>query len=185
MVFGISIPDYPSRTVESKQLSTIILDFGIFCLLYIHINNSKFTYDNFKTISCVVSAQKCNYNYLLMIFIILYLYLAPTGSPSNIVTSSVDTTSFTLTWDPPTDTEQNGVIKFYEISITGTPFDPPQSTYIVDAPTPLIYPATANVSTTLIELEENNDYTVTIAAINSEGRGPVSTSSSTSLPEAG
>ena len=113
------------------------------------------------------------------------LSLVPTGSPSNIITSSVDTTSFTLTWDPPTDTEQNGVITSYEISITGTPFDPPQSTYIVDAPTPLIYPATASVSTTLTELEENNDYTVTIAAINSEGRGPVSTSSSTSLLEAG
>ena len=67
------------------------------------------------------------------------------------------------------------------ISITGTPFDPPQSSYTVNAPTPLIYPATASVSTNLIELEEYNDYTVTIVAINAEGSGPVSSSSSLSL----
>ena len=48
IIFGISVPDYPSRAVESNSLRSF-WNFGIFCLLYIHINNNKFTYDKFKT----------------------------------------------------------------------------------------------------------------------------------------
>ena len=47
-IFGISVPDYPSRTVESNTLR-LFCSFGRFCLLYILINNDKFRYDNFKT----------------------------------------------------------------------------------------------------------------------------------------
>ena len=36
IIFRISIPDYPSRTVESKSLR-LFCNFGVFCLLYIHI----------------------------------------------------------------------------------------------------------------------------------------------------
>ena len=48
IIFGISVPDYPSKTVESKSLR-LFCNFGLFCLLYIHINNNKFTYDKFKS----------------------------------------------------------------------------------------------------------------------------------------
>ena len=48
ITFGISVPDYHSRTVESKPLR-LHWNFSIFCLLYIHINNNKFTYDKFKS----------------------------------------------------------------------------------------------------------------------------------------
>ena len=48
IIFGISVPVYPSRTVESNTLR-LYWNFSIFCLLYIHINNNKFTYDKFKT----------------------------------------------------------------------------------------------------------------------------------------
>ena len=47
IIFRISVPDYPSRTVESNSLR-LFWNFCIFCLLYIHINNNKFTYDKFK-----------------------------------------------------------------------------------------------------------------------------------------
>ena len=47
IIFGISVPDYPSRTVESNSLR-LFWNFCIFCLLDIHINN-KFTYDKFKS----------------------------------------------------------------------------------------------------------------------------------------
>ena len=41
---------YPITLVETlKPISTIILCFGLFCLLYIHINNNKFTNGKFKT----------------------------------------------------------------------------------------------------------------------------------------
>ena len=48
IIFGISVPDYHSRTVESKSLR-LFWNFSIFCLLYIHINNNKFTCDKFKS----------------------------------------------------------------------------------------------------------------------------------------
>ena len=45
IIFGISVP---SRTVESNSLRSF-WNFCIFCLLYTHINNNKFTYDKFKS----------------------------------------------------------------------------------------------------------------------------------------
>ena len=57
IIFGISVLDYPSRTVESKSLR-LFWNFGIFCLLYIHINNKKFTYDKFKTEKFGFSIQR-------------------------------------------------------------------------------------------------------------------------------
>ena len=47
-IFGISVPDYPSITLESKSLRSF-WNFSKFCLLYIHKNNNNFTYDKFKT----------------------------------------------------------------------------------------------------------------------------------------
>ena len=37
IMFGISVPDYPIRTVENNSLR-LFWNFGIFCLLYIHVN---------------------------------------------------------------------------------------------------------------------------------------------------
>ena len=48
IIFGISVPDYPSRTVESNSLRSF-RNFTISCLLYTHINNNKFTCDKFRT----------------------------------------------------------------------------------------------------------------------------------------
>ena len=48
IIFRISVPDYPSRTVESNSLR-LFWNLCIFCLLYIHMNNNKFTYDKFKS----------------------------------------------------------------------------------------------------------------------------------------
>ena len=48
IIFAISVPNYPSRTVESNSLR-LFWNFCISCSLYIHINNTKFTYDKFKT----------------------------------------------------------------------------------------------------------------------------------------
>ena len=47
IIFGISVPGYHSRTVESNSLR-LYWNFSIFCLLYIHINNNKFIYDEFN-----------------------------------------------------------------------------------------------------------------------------------------
>ena len=48
IIFGISVPDNPSTTVENNSLRSF-WNFSILCLLYIHINNNKFAYDKFKS----------------------------------------------------------------------------------------------------------------------------------------
>ena len=58
---------------------------------------------------------------------LLYLlYSAPEGAPINVVSSDVMSTSLTLTWGPPQNTLQNGVIRHYIITAleinTGTNF---------------------------------------------------------------
>ena len=47
----MNVPDYPSRTVESNSIRSF-WNCSIFYLLYIHINNNKFTYDEFKSTIC-------------------------------------------------------------------------------------------------------------------------------------
>ena len=61
----------------------------------------------------------------------------------------------------------------YTINITGNPFPFIGSpfTYVTDNS----YPATTNFSEEITELEEFNDYTIMIAAVNSQGIGPYTT----------
>ena len=61
----------------------------------------------------------------------------------------------------------------YTINITGTPFPFMGSplTYVTDSS----YPATTDLSLEITGLEEYNNYTVSIAAVNSVGTGPYST----------
>ena len=70
LIFRINVPDYPSRTVESDSLR-LFWNFCIFCLLYIHINNNKFTYDKFKTVKFGFSIL--NMFYLSFIKIVYFL----------------------------------------------------------------------------------------------------------------
>ena len=48
IIFGISLPDYPSRIVESNSPRSFC-SFSIFCLLNILINNTKSACYRFKT----------------------------------------------------------------------------------------------------------------------------------------
>ena len=50
----------------------------------------------------------------------LYLFLpsAPSGSPVNLTVQSTSPRSLTLTWDPPTAGDRNGVIVSYTINVT-------------------------------------------------------------------
>ena len=58
IIFGISVPDYPTRTVESNSLR-LFWKLCIFCLLYIHINNNKFTYWQIQ--NCQIRIQHTRY----------------------------------------------------------------------------------------------------------------------------
>ena len=70
IIFRISVPDYPSRTVESNSLC-LFWNFCIFCLLYIHINNNKFTYDKFKSAKFGLSIFDMFSHVLLKLFTFL------------------------------------------------------------------------------------------------------------------
>ena len=49
IIFKISVPDYPSRTVESKSLQLFCnLVYSIY-IIFIYVNNNTFTYDKFKS----------------------------------------------------------------------------------------------------------------------------------------
>lgn len=43
---------------------------------------------------------------------------APSGPPQNFTGEVVNSTAISLSWEPPALSEQNGVINFYNISIT-------------------------------------------------------------------
>ena len=77
-------------------------------------------------------------------------------------------TSIRVTFNPPLGIDQNGPITSYNISYTGEIFD--NTTQFVTEPiTPPIYPAVAQVSLNLIGLQEYNNYTIRISAINGIG----------------
>ena len=68
IIFGIGVPDYPSRTIESNS-QRLFWNFCIFCLLYIHIDNNKFTYDKVRNSDSVYSI--CSSQVLLKLFTFL------------------------------------------------------------------------------------------------------------------
>ena len=96
-------------------------------------------------------------------------YIAPAAAPTNIALQILGTQSIQVTICPPPQIDQNGLIISYTITYTGNPFDTsPQSMTVIVS---LSYPATATEcsTTTLTGLEEFNNYTVTVRAVNSIG----------------
>ena len=78
-----------------------------------------------------------------------------------------------MSWDPPINTEQNGIITSYNVTYVGNPIDSSQFEITV---TPLenTHPATSRVSTDLTGLQEFNNYTIRVEATNVVGSGPYS-----------
>jgi len=48
----------------------------------------------------------------------LFVCLAPTGSPTNISTQSVTSSSFTLNWELPQSSLRNGLVRYFIVSVT-------------------------------------------------------------------
>ena len=95
--------------------------------------------------------------------------MAPTFNGS----SFIGTTSVTINWIPPPSGSQNGVITSYAFNITGNPFpytDPPLN-FTTDGSSPDV----ASKSLEITGLEEYNEYTISIAAVNIDGTGPFTT----------
>ena len=112
-----------------------------------------------------------------------FFLLVPDAPPTLNSFTNVRTTSFTINWSPPPPQSQNGVITMYAIDITGDLF--PFTGSSIRHPTDGSYPGVTDISLEIIGLEEYNDYTVRIAAVNSEGTGPYSMSGTQQTLESG
>ncbi|KAI6653158.1 hypothetical protein LOD99_11506, partial [Oopsacas minuta] len=93
---------------------------------------------------------------------------APSDTPQNVMTETLSATSIRVTFDPPPAIDQNGPDLMYNISYTGEIFDNNTQFVMVNAPNSN-YPAETEISVNLTELQEYNNYTISVRAINVEG----------------
>ena len=103
-------------------------------------------------------------------------------SPRN-VTASPDTTSILLSWFPPINESQNGMILTYIIRLTGYPFQMPNQIFTFNSSES--YPSNDMNTLSITGLEEYNNYTVTVSAVNSVSEGPPSSPIEAKTLEAG
>lgn len=86
--------------------------------------------------------------------------IAPSGPPLNLRVVQQQLTSITVSWQPPTASQQNGVITSYTIHIT-----PPEG----GSPYTLV---TTGLSLTATSLIGNSPYSFAVAASTDAGTGP-------------
>ena len=89
--------------------------------------------------------------------------LEPTSSPENIIFSSVEIRSISISWDEVPHSRQNGPITGYLLYYANTTFS--DTINITGG---------KNRSYTLTELRPYTNYTVTVSAYNDVGTGPTS-----------
>ena len=98
----------------------------------------------------------------------------PTGAPENVNGIAINSTTISVCFDPPTGSRQNGLITSFNVTSTGSTFQTTQLVTTVPV-LPLEYPLNKTVCTTLTNFEENNNYTISVVSINSDGAGPNTT----------
>ena len=92
--------------------------------------------------------------------------------PQNLQILSVNSTSIQLRWDAPLDVEQNGPITSYQVYYTGMLFDTTQQGTEVQVPlTVQRYPLSNSSGVTITGLQEYNNVTISVSAVNGAGQG--------------
>ena len=114
----------------------------------------------------------------------IFFSSAPITGPQNVSVTSMTATTITVCFDPPTGSSQNGIITSFNVTYTGSPFQTTQVVVTVII-IPTEYPLTRTLCINLTNLEENNNYDISIRLTNSAGSGPASTDISVSTLEAG
>ena len=99
---------------------------------------------------------------------------APTGSPENVIGTAINATAISVCFDPPTGSSQNGIITSFTVTSTGSTFQTTQLVTTVSV-SPTEYPLNRTLCTNLTNLEENNNYTISLLSNNSDGAGPITT----------
>ena len=85
----------------------------------------------------------------------------PSGGPADLTLNSVQTTSLSLSWNPPPIRDQNSDTIAYRVQYYGNSFDSSVRTA-----------TTSNTNVVLAGLEEGEVYTVIVCGYNSLGNGP-------------
>ena len=104
---------------------------------------------------------------LCIIYVIFFLVSSEPLNPNNI---NITSTSFCVSFEPPTDTDQNGPITSYTVTYQGELFNTTEYNTTVSVNT-VVYPLTESSSVCISDLEEYNNYTVLIRANNGAGEG--------------
>lgn len=97
----------------------------------------------------------------------MILFVAPSGPPQNFVVAVTDNTVLTVSWDPPADDMQNGVVTSYALDCMGS--DATTFSFSVDSP--------QNISVGVFVPQVT--YNCTIYASTAVGSGPTTTSTVT------
>ena len=92
--------------------------------------------------------------------------IPPSQSPQNVEVEVSGSTSLLVTWDPLSPIEENGVILRYSVVVVGRSHD--TEVYELSTNSTAAYFTVGN-------LEEANEYSVSVSAVNSAGTGPYST----------
>ena len=114
-------------------------------------------------------------NYILqyLSYALLYTISVPSGPPQNIAESSISSRSAVISWAPPREEDQNGIITNYTVEVEragGSDF---------------LVLVVSSTSANITSLKPFRDYFISIAASTSIGRGPFSSSLSIVTLEAG
>ena len=97
------------------------------------------------------------------------LCIAP-AQPINISSKNITSTSYCITFDPPTNITQNGPIASYTVTYQGELFKTTEYNITVSVDT-VVYPLTESSSVCISNLEEYDNYTVLIRANNGAREG--------------
>ena len=90
--------------------------------------------------------------------------------PLNLNVNNTMSTSFCVTFDPPTNITQNGQITSYTVTYQGELFNTTEYNTTVSVSS-VMYPLTESSIVCLSDLEEYNNYNVSIRANNGAGEG--------------
>ena len=105
--------------------------------------------------------------------IVIFYTTVPSGPPTSVSASAINSTALLASWMPPQRSQQNGIIRQYRINLTES------ETGVIT-----YYTVQNSLQTTLTDLHPYYNYQVTVAAI-TIGLGPYSTEATVQLPEAG
>ena len=111
---------------------------------------------------------------IIMLFVFCYKILAPNSRPQNVTTETLSPTTIRVAFTPPIAINQNGLVSSYNVTYIGQTFDTTTQFVTVNV-TNAIYPSTVEIlSVNLTGLQEYNNYTVRVSAVNQIGASPFS-----------